>query len=534
MNSTSDLPEQTPQLETASTKPREVSPAFRAFEERLTQFATPEEKITEGLAFMRSSISQEGTPRFREFWDARKLVLPCFRENINPAIRSKLWGEYVELTVEARRLKEILEEQSAFAMEQIDLALAALETDLGNLETLVKEGADISFPEQSPTMKAKAETYNQVQRELNLLNTLASRLNGLRKEVIKTDMRIRFKTKFFKRFSELGDRIFPQRKQLIDQISQEFERDVEQFANRHFQGTEVVGAPYFALREEIKALQGMAKVFTLSSGVFNRTRLKLSECWDKLKEVEKEHKKEISAKKQVSQENRQGIEKKIEELGSRVEGMNLQDLDRSIDEIVQEMRKTELHHFDVKDLRNQLAKLREPFLAAQEARAKALEEAEREKLRIKRERVVQLKERVANTLREGPQMEVAPLEQQIEEIRAEIKQLEISKIDQQQLDRSMRQLKHLLAERKEHSLIHLSEDDRTALENLRQVLVQKKERRQEIKEQLEHYRRALGGSNLDFEKAMLYRELMDQEKERLEKTNDSIEELEQKISELEG
>lgn len=533
MNSTSDLPEQTPQTEPVL-KEREVSAIFREFEEKLAQLATPEEKIASGLSFMRSSISQEGTPRFREFWDARKLVLPCFKANINPAIRSKLWGEYVELTVEARRLKEILEEQSAFAMEQIDLAISALESDLGNLEALLAQGNEIFFPDQSPTIKAKAGLYNQIQRELNLLNTLASRLNGLRKEVVKTDMRIRFKTKFFKRFSELGDRIFPKRKQLIDQISQEFERDVDQFASRHFQDDQVVGAPYFALRDEIKALQGMAKVFTLSSSVFNRTRLKLSECWDKLKVLEKEYKKEVTAKKQVSQENRQAIEQKIEELAGRSSAMSLTELDRAIDEISQEMRKVDLHYTDVKELRNSLSKLREPLLSAQEARAKALEEVEREKLRVKREKILHMKEKIAHLLKEGSQVTLELLEQSFEELKAESGELEISKIEQQQLDRSMRQLKHMLAERKEHSLIHLSEDDRSALENLRQALQQKKERRQEIKEQLEQYRKALGSSNLDFEKAMLYRELVDQEKERLEKANAGIEEIEEKIAELEG
>ena len=141
---------------------------------------------------MRGSISQEGSPRFREFWESRRLVLPFFKENLNPAIRAKLWGEYVELTVEARRLKEILEEQSAFAMEQIDLAIQAIEGDLSNFENLLGQQGDISFPEVSQTILQKADVYNRIQRELNLLNTLASRLNGLRKEIIKTDMRIRF------------------------------------------------------------------------------------------------------------------------------------------------------------------------------------------------------------------------------------------------------------------------------------------------------------------------------------------------------
>src|SRR5579872_4266468 len=54
---------------------KEASPAFREFEAKLAQMKTPEEKISLGLAFMTSSISQEGPPRFREFWEARKHTL---------------------------------------------------------------------------------------------------------------------------------------------------------------------------------------------------------------------------------------------------------------------------------------------------------------------------------------------------------------------------------------------------------------------------------------------------------------------------
>ncbi len=539
MNLPSEISEQTPEIETVSVKEtpmekKEMSSAYREFEAKLAALPTPEEKIAEGLSFMRSSISQEGTPRFREFWEARKLVLPCFKENINPAIRSKLWGEYVELTVEARRLKEILEEQSAFAIEQIDLAIGALEKDRENFDALLAQTGELSFPEQSPTIQSKGKVYNQLQRELNLLNTLASRLNGLRKEVVKTDMRIRFKTKFFKRLSELGDHIFPKRKQLIDQISGEFEKDVEQFVAKHFQGGQVVGAPYYALREEIKALQGMAKLFTLSSGVFNRTRLKLSECWDQIKVLEKEHKKEVIAKKAVSSENRQGVEKKIEELKTKAAEMNLADLDKAIDEVSKEMRQIDLHRDDVRFLRDELSKLRTPHIAAQEEKAKALEEAEKEKLKAKRERIVLVKERIGQLVREGAHMEFDAFLRSVEELQTEIKALEANKMDQQQIERSMRQLRDLVADRKEHSLLNLSEGDRQALDNLRVVLQQKKARRQEIKDQLESYRRALGSSGLDFEKGMMYQELVEQEKERLEKANAGIEEIEQKIRELEG
>ncbi len=534
MISSSDSPgidSQTPQTE-ARIEPREESPLFKEFSEKLASFPTPEEKIAHGLQFMRSSISQEGSPRFREFWEARRLVLPFFKENLGSAIRSKLWSEYVELTVEARRLKEILEEQSAFAMEQIDLAIKALENDVTNFAALLASTGEMSFPDASQTITQKANVYILIQRELNLLNTLASRLNSMRKEIIKTDMRIRFKTKFFKRLSDLGDHIFPKRKELIEAVSSEFEKDVDQFISNHFKGDQIVGAPYYALREEIKGLQSMAKLFTLNSGVFTRTRLKLSECWDKVKVLEKEHKKEVLEKKQASSEQRQGVQTKIDELKEKSATMTLRDLNVEIDVISDEMRNVSLHRDDVRFLREELFKLRAPHLAEQEQKAKELELAEKEKIRLKREMIAQVKETISHLSKQGEKMELEALVAAFEEVEAQLAGLEISKMEKQQMERTLRPLKDLIADKKEHSLLNLSEDDKKTLENLRVVLQQKKQRRQEIKDQLESYRKSLGGSNLDFEKAMQIRELVEQEKERLDKANASIEEIEQKIAEL--
>lgn len=527
----SPIPSETDQFQDAPQ--REQSPLFKEFTEKLNAFTTPEEKIAFGLQFMRSSISQEGSPRFREFWEGRRLILPFFKENLNSAIRSNLWNEYVELTVEARRLKEILEEQSAFAMEQIDLAITAIEKDLSSFEELLKSSGEIAFPE-SETIRQKSANYNKIQRELNLLNTLASRLNALRKEIIKTDMRIRFKTKFFKRLSELGDHIFPKRKQLIESISTEFEKDVNQFIQQYFKGSEIVGAPYFAIREEIKALQSMAKVFTLNSGVFTRTRLALSECWDKVKVLEKEHKKEVLEKRQASSEQREALQAKIDALKSKAAEMSVNDLNREIEMISDEMKGVALQREDVKHLREELYRLREPQRAAQEQKAKELLEVEKEKLRLKKEQIANLKDRISSLLKEGAQLELAELSEKTASVEIELAKLEISKMEKQQLERSLRPLKDLIADKKEHSLLNLSEDEKKVLENLKVVLHQRIKRRQEIKDQVEIYRKALGGSSLDFERAMHYQELLEQERERLEKATAAIEEIEQKIAELEG
>ena len=538
MNSISDSSEQSNVEREQVAAPEERTPkpsaAFQEFSDKFASFPTPEEKVAYGLEFMRSSISQEGSPRFREFWEARRQILPCFKENLNPAIRSKLWGEYVELTVEARRLKEILEEQSAFAMEQIDLAIKSIESDLANFAALLDQAGPVSFPNQCKTIADKLESYATIQRELNMLNTLASRLNAFRKEVIKTDMRIRFKAKFFKRLSELGDQIFPKRKELIEKVSSEFESDVDHFVSKYFKGAEVVGAPYYALREEIKALQSMAKVFTLSSGAFNRTRMKLSECWDVVRVLEKEHKKEMFERKQASSEQRTEVEKKIEELKSRSAELSLRDLDKEIDVISREMREISLHRDDVRYLRDELMKLRVPHLAAQEQKARELEEAEKEALRIKREKIAHIKEAAASLQKEGSLLDLEAFSVRYEEILESLNSLEASKIEKQQLERSLRPLKDLLADKKEQSLLNLSEDDRKTLENLKIVLQQKKERRQEIKDMLELHRKSLGGSGLDFEKAIQLRELIDQEKERMEKANAGIKEIEDKIDALEA
>jgi hypothetical protein len=517
---------ESPSSESNSTNYEPASEAYQQYFARLEQLSTPEEKIAHGLLFMRDAISQEGAPRFREFWEARKNTLPYFKQNLNPAIRSQLWSEYVELTVEARRLKEILEDQSRFAMEQIDLALASLEEEVGNSEARMVQSLGVELPEE---LEGKVADYDQTQRELNFLNTLAIRLNGLRKEVIATDMRIRFKTKFFKRIYALGDAIFPKRKELIEQVSAAFEHDVDRFIESHFRGAEVIGAPYYALREDIKALQGLAKQLTLNTNAFTKTRLKLSECWDKIKVLEKSYKQEFLQKKQAWSENYTALAAKIAELqGSG----DLKALDAALDELYNEMRSMDLGKDEIWRLRQEMQALRTPFLTQIEEARKESERIDREKVQQKKEKTAALKERVAH-LQSEKNASPEEIAKNLEEIRAEIERLSLSKFEQQQFERLLRPVKDMLAEKKESALLNLGDDEREALEQLRAVLQQRKDRRIEIKTHIDAYRKQLSGSGLDFEKAMMYREQMDLEKERLDKINASIVEIEEKISEIE-
>ena len=119
-----------------------------------------------------------------------------------------------------------------------------------------------------------------------------------------------------------------------------------------------------------------------------------------------------------------------------------------------------------------------------------------------------------------------------DDLHRQFEEIAIAKAEKQIVDRLFKQLKDIVDDKKEKTLLMLSEDDQKALEQLKAVLEERKHRRQEIKNQLENYRKQLGGSGFDFEKAMMYREMIETEKATLEKINSSIEEIEEKIAEI--
>ena len=79
--------------------------------------------------------------------------------------------------------------------------------------------------------------------------------------------------------------------------------DVEQFIKSYFQDEEFKDLHLYSLREEIKQLKTVAKILTLNTHAFTETRVKLSGCWDKIKNREKERKKETQQKKQEFKQN---------------------------------------------------------------------------------------------------------------------------------------------------------------------------------------------------------------------------------------
>jgi hypothetical protein len=515
----------------SKTKDHSVKEHFDKFVKELETIQDFETKLQKTLDFMEAAISQSGSPQFKNFWDARLVALQLFKENVNPTVRSLLWTRYSDLSKEARRLKEILDEQSSFAAEQIEIAIKALEAEI----TALAEGhfSPVAL-EQVRTMREKLSAYELVQGELAMLNAQAARVNALRKELIKTDMRIRIKNKFFQRLSAAGDMIFPRRKELIKEISNQFIQDIEHFVTQDFE-THKNQESVFVLREEIKSLQNLAKQLTLNTHSFTHTRQKLSECWDALRGIEKERKKERAQMKVVYKDNAEGVLGQVNAFNTSFAAGEISTLEglKKLDEISKEMRNVELGREEVVQLREEIQKSRQVIQEKLKEEEQARLSIEQEKERQKREAFNSLKNELDQLIQSINASTVEHLLEQKDLIQQKIASSSFSRIEKQELERKFRPLKDGITEKKEREMLDLSEDDRQALDKMKGLLHERKERRKEMKTQIDQLRKALSTSGMDFTQSLSANAQLNEEKERLDKLNVGIKELETKIALLE-
>lgn len=519
----------------ASNEAPENSPYLEGLMKDLNQVSDAEGKLHKVIAFMEQALSQTGRPHFKSFWQARGLCIPLFKEeSLSPTARAELWNKYTELSKTARRLKDHFDEQSAYAVEQIEIAINALDTGINSLEQNRDQIEEHEFALPCASLDAHLPFYRKTQGELNLLNVQASRINSLRKELVNTGMPSRKKNKFFHRLSQLGDKVFPRRKELIQLLSDRFTADVDSFIKRYFEKSELQGQLFF-LREEIKNLQSAAKLLTLNTQAFTHTRLCLSECWDKVKQEDKERKKERMQLKTVFKQNFESVLAKIEECSQAIAGgLSPAESLKKIDEVSAIMRTVQLGKQEVHELRSRLDELRKPIVDQRKAAEQLRLDQEFERQQQKERHVIELKEAIKNLLKNGSSMSLEQLNAERDTLLETIQSSQITRAEKMDLERLLKPLRDIFLEKKASALKNLSENDRQSLEQLKDFLNERKELRHEVKEQLEALRRAVGSSGLDFEKAMEYNAQILSQKERLEKINQGIKEVEEQIANVEN
>ena len=180
------------------------------------------------------------------------------------------------------------------------------------------------------------------------------------------EMRSRDKNRFFNELSSIADFVFPKKREMIQTISEKFCTDVDAFIQKNFREGINKQKPYFILREEIKGIQGLAKIFFLNAKSFTSTRTELSECWNQLREVEKERKKEIAKIRQESLEKIVGAKEKIKEFERICQtSTETQEVERSYEENLRWVQALRLNREDERSLRREIDAAKAPFLEKQ-------------------------------------------------------------------------------------------------------------------------------------------------------------------------
>lgn len=499
---------------------------LKALEASLQGITSFEKRLEITIHFMEQALAQAGSPHFKDFWEAKKLCLDFFKANISPSIRVPLWTKYSELSREARRLKEIFDEESAFACEQITIAVKAVEDELARFDELLLKAETFEFSSQARSLEAHQEEYKRLQTELTCLNLFATKINGLRKELIKTEIRIRDKNKFFQRLSQLGNAVFPKRKELIREISKLFMDDVEKFIQTTFDH-ELKTASLFHAREEIKALQSAAKELTLNTEIFAQSRKRLSECWDSIKHLVDEHKKVEHEQRAEHRVHRDELLAALDELKKKYNEKAISEKEAALqlNAFIDHMRKTTLGRQEIQILRECVNEFRSLISQKEWERERSLKSVQEARALQRAASYEALQSKMDDLLK---QEENDLLEFLVSSYDTFIKEVAASPFNHQEktfLEGKLRALSDLILELRKQKVLSLS-DKKEKQEEIKALLRELKKRRQEGKNILEQHRKAKGSSGLDIEEAFRVDEIIAEDKERLEKLEAVIKELE--------
>jgi hypothetical protein len=472
-------------------------------EEILSSKDKPEEKIEALLAVMKACISQEDSPLFKSFWEARKAMIPLFKEITSSYARSTFWKQMMELTDQAKKIRDILDEKSTFHVEQIDLAIEAIEKDLSIYDQKLQE---MPQPEFSHSLLQKSE-WHEMQKELDLLDTLAQRLSALRKEILSTEMRMKHKNALLKKMSDLQDQVLPKRRDYMARISEKYINLVEQFEERHF-ADQTEKKPFFALKDQIRKLQADGKRLTLVPKIFARGRVILSRCWDKVMEKQlevKEKKKQLVAE---DEKHFPEIEQKISQLKAESEKSEQpEQVKKSITATISWLKSLKLSKDSYRRFADQIDQIK-----------KEVSQKQKQFLEEKAIKAKEIQQKIKDFLQDKHSLQ--EITAFIETVKQEI---EKNNLTEEQADHISYDLIQVQEQKEEAEEEELLQNDPSKVDA---VLEKKEARSKQIKTRIEELKQKINRSNLDFSKAMVLREMLDDEKKRLDALMQQITSLE--------
>lgn len=470
------------------------------------QSVSPQQRIEGYLQFMKNQLNPQ-SPNFRDFWEARKECAIGFRELDDAHAKAQYVDQLQNLCAEAKGLKVLLDEQSQFAMEQISLAIEGVEKEID----LVQQQNHDWTPQHAPVKgQFDQEFYAIRQGLLNWLNGFSTRISGLRKELMKTDMRVRHKNKLFSRLSQVGDKIFPSRKNLIREVSEHFIHDVESFTQRLLEAANV---HVISAKEDVKNWQSLAKELTLNTHAFKKSRELLSQCWEHLKKLDKQLHSMRQAEKGQRKARYQIFVDQIEEIKKLQEAGQLQErvLLSRLDDLLRKARKEELLKEDSEALRAAVQALKQPILDKQD-QERALILQKRDEAQKTHDAAYQaVVAKLQAWLEQGDE---SSYEQMRQEYELASERITLTHEERQVLLKMIAQVAESTLDRRVDRLIEQSKKPDV---DFRELYKQLHDCRTQLRSLLESHKKDAGASGLSFEKAMILSDRMSREKQRIER-----------------
>lgn len=500
------------------------------FREARDALQNPIKRVRLCIVVMRQSLSKPNYPAFVLFWEAKKSALDSFKEISTPTVRSALWEEYIELTKEARRLSDLLQEQNAFSLEQIHLAVQVLEKDLEEEANKISSMDRITFPKEASILLDRETIYNNNQLQLNFIHAMASRIQTIRKELISIPTSMKHKGKLLQRLSSLGDQIFPRRKKMIQEMSALFYEDVQRFISKYFETKTTVSKekspPLYLLKEEIKAFQKMAKVFSISSECFFSTRKLLGKCFDTIKQKEKERRLGYQEKKQKTQQAFESIYQEIQNFGKWItlDTFSKKTYSDKLKELIENMERVPFVHEQVKILRGELEKQK------QLAEDKHFQKDSCSSSATKRDEVAAFLRECHAAIEKANAISIQELVDLREDVIRKSLTMKFNLEEEIQYQLFLIELQIATTVKQEEACWQI-EDTREKVQKLTDHLHVTFACKEEVKLQVESLRKLNSSSGLNFQQALLCRDCIQKARDYIEKINDSIEKLEEYLLE---
>ncbi len=270
-------------------------------------FATPKEKTLHALQFMEKWLNEPKAPFFKGFWAAKDRAFEQLKLITN---EPELWARYKELTDEFSKVKALVQEQSRFTMEQVELALEALKAKIA------QPIAAHEIQEKDALTTSDVEELERLEGTTRTTKGFIDQLMALRNEVVKSPGIFKNKTKLITELNALIDQLLPVRKEAQNALCNHLTGIVTQFEQKPKSG------PAHHLLKQVKSLQALLKELTLHPKTFQEARKILSRCWEKSKADQDAFKQAQSEKRKSDEAMVAQFKQRLEEIKASIEKLS--------------------------------------------------------------------------------------------------------------------------------------------------------------------------------------------------------------------